>query len=84
MLVCNQEFCDLFKEQPAQQSNLLLFPGEGFRFLRDDEVPLATDEYCIHDGRLGIAWKPWGINSEILAGVPKRSEGWFFRRKKAA
>ena len=66
---------------------LLLFPGDGYRFLRSDEAPVATDECCVHNGKAAEplqVWRAWGINSQVLEGVPTRKQGWFFRRLKAA
>lgn len=71
-----------YKQVPG---SLLLFPGEGFRFLKGDELPVATDEHIQHTDRstdTPKTWTPVGKDLTTLTASKLLKVGIFVRRKK--
>lgn len=63
-------------------NELLLVPGEGYRFLTGDELPIATDEHQKHDGKQSVGWAPCGKDFTFLTATKLRKLGVFVRRRK--
>lgn len=66
----------------VKESELLLFPGEGYRFLTGDELPMATDEHQRHDGKHSVGWALCGKDFTFLTAAKLRKLGVFVRRRK--
>lgn len=73
------------KRFKATPGNILLFPGDGFRFLKGDELPVATDEHIQHTDRntdTPKTWTPCGREFTTLTAAKLLKVGIFVRRKK--
>lgn len=71
-----------YKQVPG---SLLLFLGGGFRFLKGDELPVATDEHIQHTDRSSDTpkvWTPCGREFTTLTAAKLLKVGIFVRRKK--
>lgn len=66
----------------VKESELLLFPGEGYRFLTGYELPMATDEHLRHDGKHSVGRAPCGKDFTFLTAAKLRKLGVFVRRRK--
>lgn len=63
-------------------SDFALLPGDGFRFLTGNELPVATDEFTKHDRKHNEGWIKCGSDFSFLTATKLRKAGIFVRRAK--
>lgn len=67
---------------PSNSTEFALFPGDGYRFLRGDELPTKDDEFIRHNMRDEGIWTKCGTDFNFLTAAKLEAIGFFVRRRK--